>query len=243
MLPWAATLALGGTAYADQQYSVAGTDSYQIGAHELQTRISYSGQESLSITRAHSGKHFTVRAKYRRSDQTGSTSAQAAFEALLLPSGEQRDEASSDPNYLTVLNQPFSVQLDIQTLRDLARLRGRIPFDFPSPMTGGALHGFLSRGETAVVAGRHAIAVNFDAVGPMLGPLPDHPALSLNGNMRMHGKAFYDDETALLLALDATLAISGNLQDPKKATPVSIVYKRSIRAHNSSPALKEASTH
>lgn len=234
---------LGGTALADQQYSVAGTDSYQIGAHELQTHIAYSGQESLSITRVRSGKHFTVRAKYRRSDQTGSSSAQAAFEALLLPSGEQRDEASNDPNYLTVLNQPFSVQLDLQTLRDLARLKGRIPFDFPSPMTGGALHGFLSRGEAAVVAARHAIAVNFDAVGPMLGPLPDHPSLSLNGSMRMHGKAFYDLDTALLLSLDATLSIDGNLLDPKKTTPVSIVYKRSIRAQSSAPALKEASTH
>jgi hypothetical protein len=236
-------LVLSGTALADQQYSIAGTDRYQVGARELQTRISYSGRETLTVTRAGGGKHFRARVRYTRSDQTGSVAEQASFEALMLPSGEQRDEANSDPNYLTVLNQPFSVQLDLPTLRDLARLRGRIPFDFPSPMTGGTLHGYLSRGATATVGNRHAIGVNFDAEGPMQGPLPDHPAMTLTGTMHMHGTAYYQTDTALLLALDATLNISGNLQDPKKATPVSIVYKRSIRADSATPALKEASTH
>ncbi|MBC5816091.1 MAG: hypothetical protein GIW97_06070 [Candidatus Eremiobacteraeota bacterium] len=238
-----AMLALGGSALADQRYSIAGTDRYQIGVHELQTRISYSGKETLTVTRAGSGKHFSARVRYTRSDQTGSVPAQASFDALMLPSGEQRDEANADPNYLTVLNQPFSVQLDLPTLHDLARLRGRIPFDFPSPMTGGTLHGYLSRGQFATVANRRAIGVNFDAEGPMQGPLPDHPAMTLDGTMHMHGTAYYQTGTALLLSLDATLTISGNLQDPKKATPVSIVYKRSIRADSASPVLKEASTH
>ncbi|GAC1356443.1 MAG: hypothetical protein NVSMB31_17080 [Vulcanimicrobiaceae bacterium] len=236
-------LALRSPAFADQSYTVAGTDRYQIGAHELQTRISYSGKETLTVTRAGSGRHYRARAIYRRWDQAGSVAGQAAFDALMLPNGEQRDEANSDPNYLTVLNQPFSVQLDLPTLRDLAHLRGRIPFTFPSPMTGGALRGYLSRGQLSTVAGRRSLGVNFDAGGPMLGPLPDHPTMRLDGKMHMHGTAFYDIDSALLLALDATLTIEGNLQDPKKATPVSIVYKRSMRAQSASPALKEASAH
>ncbi|MDP9017197.1 MAG: hypothetical protein M3N19_02615 [Candidatus Eremiobacteraeota bacterium] len=237
-----AILALSLPALADQRYSVRGTDRYQIGAHELQTRISYSGKETLSVSRAFGGKHYRVRAQYVRSDQTGSVPAQASFDATLLSSGEQRDNANADPNYLTVLNQPFSVQLDLATLRDLAKLHGRIPFDFPSPMTGGALHGYLMRGQISMVAGRRAIGVDFSADGPMRGPLPDHPAMTLNGSMRMRGTAYYEVDSALLLALDATLTISGNLEDPKKATAVSIIYTRSIRADAAAPALKEAST-
>ena len=243
LLTWMAMLALAAPALSDQQYSLAGTDRYQIGSQDIQTQIRYSGTETLTIRGAGSGKHYRVRARYRRSDQTGSQAAQAAFDATLMASGEQRDEYNGDPNYLTVLNQPFSVQLDLATLRDLGRLHGRIPFDFPSPMTGGALHGYLMRGAGGTVAGRHGIGVNFDAQGPMRGPLPDHPALTLSGTMHMHGTAFYDTNTALLLALDATLTITGNLNDPRKATPVSIVYKRSLRADTASPTLKEASAH
>lgn len=228
-------------AAADQRYTVAGTDLYQVGAREMQTHITYAGKETLSITRAGDSKRYRVKAAYTRSDQTGSQPAQAFFEALMLPSGEQKDQADSDPNYLTVLNQPFSVQLDVQTLRDLARLHGRIPFDFPSPMTGGALHGYLMRGASSVVAGRRAIGVNFNADGPMRGPLPDHPNMSLNGHMKMRGTAFYQVDTALLLSLDATLTISGNLDAAQKATPVTIVYKRAIRAEPVA-AVKEAAS-
>ena len=238
-----AVVAAPGAARADQQYSVSGSDSYQIGARELQTQISYSGRESLVVTRYGKAKRYRAQVRYRRSDRAGTLPGQASFEATLLPSGEQRDEANRDPNYLTVLNQPFSVQLDVATLTDLSRLHGRIPFDFPSPMTGGALHGYLKRGTAAVLGGRRAIGVDFEAEGPMRGPLPDHPSMTLNGKMHMHGVAYYESSTALLVALDATLRIDGVLEDPKKETPVSIVYRRVIRAESPSSALKEASAH
>ncbi len=157
----------------------------------------------------------------------------------MLASGEQRDEVSADPNYLTVLNQPFSVQLDRPTLHDLSHLRGRVPFDFPSPMTGGTLHGYLSRAGDAMVGRRHTLGVRFEASGAMRGPLPDHPTLALNGRMHMLGTAYYEVDSALLLALDATLDITGTLVDPKKHTPVTITYKRSIRANGPSATRKE----
>jgi hypothetical protein len=45
----------------------------------------------------------------------------------------------------------------------------------------------------------------------------------------MQGTAYYAYGTALLLALDATLAIDGNLDATVTRSPVSIVYARSIR--------------
>lgn len=236
-----AIAAVPGFASADQRYTLAGTDVYQVGARELQTQITYTGKETLFVSGAGGAKRFKVKAAYTRSDQTGSQPGHAFFEALMLPSGEQQDQTNADPNYLTVLNQPFSVQLDVLTLRDLASLHGRIPFDFPSPVTGGALHGYLMRGTPAIVAGRRAMGVNFDADGPMRGPLPDHPAMTLNGHMKMRGTAYYQTDTALLLALDATLTITGNLDAAKKATPVSIVYRRSIRAEPLVPVKEAAS--
>ena len=239
-----AVSAVAAPAAADQHYSISGSDRYQIGAAQLQTHIDYRGSETLTITRAARGAtRYLAKASYRRSDQSGAQTEGARFDALMSPSGEQTDQQNADPNYLTVLNQPFSVALDAATLRDLARLRGRVPFDFPSPMTGGTLHGYLSRGEESMVAGRRAIGVRFEATGPMRGPVPDHPAMALNGTIRMNGVAYYDLGSALLLALDATLNITGSLAERSTGnpTPVLIVYKRAIRAEGGTPSLKEAS--
>lgn len=236
-----AFVALAGPAFADQRYVLSGFDRYRVGASELNTNITYSGRETLSVARSGRTKRYVARVAYVRSDEVGKSSGQAWFVATLLPSGEQRDESSGDPNYLTVLNQPFAVQLDAQTLRDLQHLRGGLPFDFPSPLTGGTLRGALKRGVFAKVAGRRALGVRFEAKGPMRGPLPDHPAMTLVGVMAMQGTAYYELDSALLLALDATLTVSGKLDNDKKATPVSIVYKRSIVAQRAVPSLKEAS--
>jgi len=183
---------------------------------------------------------YVARAGYTRSAEGGRSFGSASFAASLLPSGEQRDEANGDPNYLTVLNQPFSIQLDAQTLRDLARLQGGVPFDFPSPVTGGTLRGFLRRGPTGRVAGRPTLGVAFDARGAMRGPLPDHPSMQLSGTITMRGVAYYELNTSLLLALDATLTISGKLDNARQTTPVTIVYKRTITADRDAPAIKEA---
>ncbi|MDQ2679650.1 MAG: hypothetical protein M3Y21_01315 [Candidatus Eremiobacteraeota bacterium] len=144
--------------------------------------------------------------------------------------GELRDGSNSDPNYLSILNQPFSIELDSATLRDIARLRGNLPFALPSPITGGTLRGHLARANYGMVAGRRVIGVDFDADGPMRGPLPDHPEMTLRGKIRMTGVAYYDLRDALLLALNATLTITGNLQDRSTATPVKITYTRSFKA-------------
>jgi len=229
-------------AFADQRYVLSGFDRYRVGASELNTEITYSGKETLSVARRGHQSQYMARATYVRSDESGKSPGQASFAATLLPSGEQHDDTNADPNYLTVLNQPFAAQLDAQTLRDLEHLRGALPFDFPSPMTGGTLQGSLRRGVFAKVAGRQVLGVRFEAAGPMRGPLPDHPTMSLTGTISMQGVAYYERDSALLLALDATLTILGKLDNDKKATPVSIVYKRSLRAQGAPQSVKEAAS-
>ncbi|MGZ3496014.1 MAG: hypothetical protein ACXVAM_02465 [Vulcanimicrobiaceae bacterium] len=226
----AAALAVRTPALGDQRYVVTGNDSYQIGRSDLQTQISYAGTQQLTIVRQGKLTRFTAKVQYTRTDQGGPAPAHATFVQEMMPTGELQDRADADPDYLTVLNQPFAIQLDEQTLQDLAHLHGRVPFKFPSPITGGSLQGYLLRASIARVASKPAIGVGFDATGPMVGPLPDHPNISIAGKMRMQGTAYYAVHGALLLALDETLTITGTLNDRSQKTPVTIVYKRSIRA-------------
>ena len=231
-------------ALADQRYVVSGNDRYQIGQADLQTSITYSGVQDLAVRSEDGEKRFTAQARYTRSDAAGKVPAQATFVQILTPRGEFKDRTDLDPDYLTVLNQPFAIELDPPTLHDLLRLQGRLPFMFPAPMTGGTLKGYLERGRVGRVSARPALAVDFDATGPMVGPLPDHTEMSIIGTMRMRGTAFYAVRgDALLLALKETLTISGTLVDHGHSSPVTIVYQRSIKADDSGPSQTEAATH
>jgi hypothetical protein len=235
---------LGLPANADQSYVVSGNDRYQIGQTDLQTSIAYSGVQRLTITTEGSHKRFTAQATYTRSDSAGRVPASASFVQEMTPAGELKDRMDLDPDYLTVLNQPFAVELDAATLHDLLHLRGRVPFVFPAPMTGGTLRGYLERGQTGRIAQRPVLAVDFDATGPMVGPLPDRVQMSISGTMRMRGTAYYALRgEPLLLALNETLSISGTLHDRSQNSPVKIEYARSIRADASAATETTATTH
>jgi hypothetical protein len=234
-------LALAIPANADQRYVVSGNDQYRIGQADIQTSISYSGTQTLSVRRDGAKTRFTAQAHYTRADGSGKVPAQATFVQEMTSQGELRDSADLDPDYLTVLNQPFAIELDAPTLRDLLHLRGRVPFSFPAPMTGGLLRGYLERGSIARVSSRPTLAVDFDATGPMSGPLPDHAGMTIAGTMRMRGTAYYALRgNALLLALHETLTISGTLHTRGQDSPVTITYSRSIKADDSGPAQTEA---
>ncbi|GAC1534307.1 MAG: hypothetical protein NVS2B17_03150 [Candidatus Velthaea sp.] len=222
-------------ARAEQTYKVDGRDTYQIGEHDVRSEIAYTGTQALAIVKHKGGRRYIARVEYERNDQGTRAHAHGSFESTVAANGEQRDGANHDPDYLTVLNQPFAVQLDGPTLRDLARLRGAVPFDFPSPMTGAPLHGTLRHIGDAVINGEHVLGVAFDATGPLHGSLPDHPSMALSGQIRMSGSAYYTYSDALLLELDATLAIGGNVDDSSRRDPVTIIYKRSIKAIPSNP--------
>ena len=243
-LSLAAVLVTSLPASADQRYVVSGNDRYRIGQADLQTSISYAGAQQLIVRKDGAQTRFTAQAHYTRLDAAGKVPAQATFVQVMTPAGELRDKTDLDPDYLTVLNQPFAVELDRPTLRDLLHLRGRVPFSFPAPMIGGTLNGYLERGQIARVSSHPVLAVDFDATGPMTGPLPDHADMSIAGTMRMRGTAYYAlHGDALLLALNETLTITGTLNDRGHGSPVTIVYQRIIKADDSGPSATEANSH
>jgi hypothetical protein len=126
---------------------------------------------------------------------------------VLRPDGAFEDRLDDDPDFLTILNQPFAARLDSATLLDVRELRKPVPF-----------------------------AVRFQAAGPMNGKLPGHADANVAGKMRMDGTAYYALDNAMLLALNVTLTIDARLSEsrPSVSVPVRITYRRSIRAAQSS---------
>ncbi len=233
------SLALAGTsvtaASADQAYTVTGSDDFSIGPGDITSEVAYRGVETLHVSKRGRVTRYSVHVVYTRSDAGAQSEATADYVADVSASGEMLDSADKDPDYLTVLNQPFAAQLDPQTLADLHRLDGQLPFDFPSPFTGSSLHGYLEHVASAPVDKRRSTGVRFEAAGTMHGRLPDRRSLTLEGTIAMRGTAFYDTKTALLLALDTTVTIAGNVSNRTSKDPVRIVYSRSLRAGVASP--------
>lgn len=231
-----AVAASAAAADADQAYAVQGRDTFRVGNGEVHSQTLYTGRQSLHVVRAGRATTYVARVEYLKDGDGGKQRANASFTSTLLPSGEQKDGPANDPDYLTVLNQPFAVQLDAATMKDLAQVTRPVPFDFPSPMTGAPLRGTLRRLPDATVAGTRAMGIAFDAKGPLHGALPDRPTMQLAGSISMRGTAYYAYGSTLLVALDATLAIDGNIDDTAQHAPVSIVYSRSIRSATAAAA-------
>jgi hypothetical protein len=212
-----------------QNYTIDGIDSFQTGGSGVRTNIVYAGTQRLTIQHQGGVTQFTASVIYDRHEGGAATHATGDFSTKIMPNGEQRDGADGDPDYLTILNQPFSIELDAPTLHDLRSLVRAVPFDFPSPMTGAPLHGSLRRLPDGMLNGRRVLGIAFAARGPLNGSLPDRPDMALSGTITMNGTAYYAYADALLLALDATLQIEGRIANSGQNGPVTIVYKRTIR--------------
>ena len=223
-------LELGAQARAGETYRVSGRDSFAIGENDLTSDVTYAGTQTLAIRRRANATRFVAHVAYERSDGSASTRAVADYVADVGATGQSLETANRDPDYLTVLNQPFAAELDRPTLDDLRSLEGAVPFDFPSPFSGVTLHGYLRHLSGGTIGARRTIGVSFEAVGPMRGSLPDRPELVLRGTIAMHGTAYYDARSALLLALDTTVTISGNVSNRAAKDPVTITFQRTIRA-------------
>lgn len=221
---------LGGVARGDQAYATAGSDDFSIGTDAAPNDVRYKGTQTLHVARRGKYVRYSARVEYARTEQGSETSAEATYVADVLPTGELARAQDGDPDYLTVLNQPFAAQLDTQTLADLRHLRKPLPFEFPSPFTGSSLHGFLQHRAGGAFGKHRSIAVRFEAAGTMRGSLPDRAELVLVGTIEMRGTAHYDTASALLLALDTTVTISGTVSNRAAKDPVRIVYSRSMRA-------------
>jgi hypothetical protein len=231
----AALFATAAAAAADQQYQVRGEDVYRIGESDATSRVTYDGSELLTVHRRGKQARFDAQARYVRRDNQGKSVTTARFIQELLPNGSLEDVFDEDPDFLTILNQPFAVQLDPATMHDLHHLHAAVPFNASSPLGGDAvLHGYLRPGVGGEIAGRAAIGVQFEAEGPMSAPLPVGKG-SMSGRMRMNGIAYYALGDALLLALDATLTIHAKLGESAQTVPVEIVYRRFIRALPKTP--------
>ncbi len=215
----------------EHRYTVVGSDTYRVGSPATTAVIRYHGSERLSIVRSGDQTRYVVRARYRRTGDDGVADAHARFIQVASPKSGLRDVANEDPDFLTILNQPFAVQLDRPTLGDLRTLHGPVPFSATSPLGGDAvLRGFLRPAAGGKVDGVPTVAVGFEAVGVMTGPMPTHAATPMSGQMRMVGTAYYATGDALLLALRARLTIVAQLHDKGGDVPVRIVYRRFIRA-------------
>jgi len=221
---------------ADQQYGVIGEDVYRVGRPSTISRVVYDGTQRLSVDRQGAQIRYDAQARYARSDAEGKSTVDARFVQELEPNGTFRDSLDDDPDFLTILNQPFAVQLDPVTMRDLRHLHASVPFNAQSPQGGDAvLRGFLRPGTAGEIGGRPAIAVRFHADGPMSGPLPGDTHATMAGRMHMDGTAYYAADDALLLALDATLTIDATLNQQAQTVPVQITYRRYIRAEPKTP--------
>lgn len=224
-------LLLGGAVLERQQlYHVSGRDSFAIGSHSLRSDTTYDGSETLTIRKVAHGLRYTAKAEYNRADGSQSERQTATFVSFVGSDGREHDESGNDPDFLTVLNQPFSVQLDPQTLSDVRQLSEPSPFSFVSSMAGTTLRGTLRRIPDGVVSGKRVIGIGFDATGRIRGGVPAHPDITLTGTIRMSGRAYYTTREALLRELDATLEIGGTLADESASDPVKIIYRRTIRA-------------
>ncbi len=218
---------------ADQQYTTSGEDVYRIASSGVASRILYTGVQHLSVQRQGRRIRFEAKAHYEREGPDGASQDDARFVQVLLPDGSFEDRSDTDPDFLTILNQPFAVELDGPTLRDIRQLHGRVPFNATSPFGGSTiLRGYLRPGTSGPIDGRWSVAVRFEADGPISGPLPGRGDATVAGRMHMDGVAYYAVGTAFLLALNATLTITARLYQGESAgpVPVRITYHRSIRA-------------
>jgi hypothetical protein len=228
----AAFLSVARPAFADVQYDTSGEDVYRIVSSGTSSKVSYAGTERLSARREGRDWRFEVRAWYTRAGPDGNSRTEARFVQILLPNGTFEDRLDNDPDFLTILNQPFAVRLDLATLGDLRNLRGRVPFSATSPLGAETvLHGFLRPVAGGPIDGRQTVGVRFEAEGAMTGPLPGYAETLISGSMRMDGTAYYALDGAMLLALSIRLTIDARLaQSQLQSLPVRILYRRSIRA-------------
>lgn len=214
---------------ADETYKVWGSDRFQTPTGEVHGEIAYAGRQSLSIRRERSVTIYRSRAEYDRSERGAPARehAVATFASAATPDGEVRDLEANDPDFVTVLNQPFNVELDRQTLADLDAVAEAIPFRFPSPLDGTSLEGTLQR-EGRAQSGPGIVGVIFHAAGPMRSRVGDRSLAALDGRIAVDGTARYFKASGLLRDLDAKITISGRLTS-SEATGVIAVYNRSLR--------------
>jgi hypothetical protein len=228
-------------ASADLLYDLNGSDTLALGRAPISSSISYAGSELLSITHTQrNAKKVVVDANYRVSDGKSIIPATAHAEQILDEANSANAPVVEDPAYLTLLTQPFTVQIDLETLRQLQAMKSPMPFASVSPLTGSQLTGSLTKGPDSVVAGQAVVMLRFRSDGPLRGTLPNTEATYLSGTVHMEGSACYRESDGLLLSIETLLQIAGHVGDTATGPPVSVIYRRSIIATGQAQASARA---
>ena len=94
-----AVAASAAAARADQAYTVEGRDVFRLGNGDSKTKTLYRGVQRLTVSRnANGATTYVARVEYDKDGEGGRQHQRASFTSTLLPSGQQQDGPSSDPD-------------------------------------------------------------------------------------------------------------------------------------------------
>jgi len=211
---------------ASTTYILTGSDAFRVGVRS--GRVVFSGHQRL-VTYARDGsEYFRATVSYSRRDASGTQAKRASFlqQTATGFNGQFVDLVNRDPDYVSVLSQPLSIQLRPDDVRALQNLKSRADLEFPLGIGESNLLGHIQR--LRLHAKKGLLAFSFFATGMMNGPLARHHQLVVRGSVTMSGVAYYDIRNGRLLEIEDGIQLRGRLYDGGKVSPVTISYIRKM---------------
>ena len=212
---------------APTTYVVSGSDAYRVGTSS--GHVAFWGRQKLETFTRDGARFFRATVSYSRRDASGTHVKRASFLQETAPSfdGEFVDLVNRDPEYVSVLSQPLSIELRPEDVRELQSLRTRTNLEFPSNVDETNLLGHVER--LRLPSKKGVLAFSFFATGTTNGPLPRHHELIVKGSITMSGVAYYEIRSGRLLAIQDGIQLRGRLYaGGKSPAPVAISYIRKI---------------
>lgn len=133
-----------------------------------------------------------------------------------------------DPDDLSVLSQPLPYEIGVRQLRAIVALTSPFPFDFHVSRGAGTVSGYLAPAPNS--SGSDVVGIAFAAKGPMRGPLPGAPGVTVSGELTLSGTAYYSKRDLRLVMIDDATVFDGHVDDATHAIPVHVSYERKIQA-------------
>lgn len=205
-------------------YAMSGSDQYEVGSYHTST--TFRGEQALTVTQRGGEKTFAVSVRYVRINGSDKHAATAAFAQREAGGGAVVDFSDQDPDYVSILSQPLSIELSSSDVATLASLRERVPMEFPSKIGEGELTGYFA--PAAPAQGGDLVGVHFAARGKMAGPLPGHEEAFATGIVSLKGTAFYSVRSGRLVAIESSIRLDGNLEAHGDLIPVHIAFERCL---------------
>lgn len=213
------------------RYALRGSDTYEI-SRGASIIVVYAGTERLRVSLTKSESDLAIATRYLRLNATRLAHRNAGFYERIGANGATLEQGGSDPDFLTLLNQPMRAWIDRKTLHALVNLRTNLPFEAPSPL-GGTLLGTLEHDRNS--AHPNHVVLSFSATGLMLGKITAQATLFADAAITMHATGFYARQSGLLDQLWVTLRVNGTLRGVEGTTPLRIIYRRRFKRINGEP--------